>query len=71
MVVLRDFTPCSKVCSNVSEERTALVFKEDSLVQHPPETDSVTPKMEAVRFSETSAEDFPTRFINSQKMPPF
>jgi aromatic ring-cleaving dioxygenase len=28
MVVLRDFTPCSKVYSDVSEEPTASVFRE-------------------------------------------
>ena len=32
MVVLRDFTPCSKVYSDVSEEPTASGFREKILV---------------------------------------
>jgi hypothetical protein len=66
MVVLRDFNRCSKVCSDVSEQPTACLQGEN-LGQHPPESDSITLKMETVRFSETSEEDFSSRLINSRK----
>jgi len=66
MMVLRDFTQCSKVCSDVSEEPTASVFREKIWVNiH--QKKIVTPKMETMRFSETSEENFYSRFINSRK----